>query len=175
VTRQRIDLVLRAGEHALVTGPPRSGKSTALLTIAAVLRDHPDVQVHAVADRPSSPLRTLPGCVGRFEELVVDEGRTHVVVVDDAESVDDPFGFVAGARDDVHVIAAVRTDAAHAAYGHWTRELRRSRLGLVLHADVEDGALVGAVLPRRREPWTVAGRGYLVVDGRPELVQVARP
>ena len=170
-----VGLVLHPGDHALVLGPPRSGRSTALLTMAAVLAERSDVRVHAVAGRATSPLRAAPGCVARFNDLVLDDGRLHVVLVDDAESVDDSLGFVAGAGERVHVVAAARTDAVHAAYGHWTRDLRRSRLGLVLHAEPEDGALVGASLPRRREPWTSPGRGHLVVDGRPELVQVARP
>ena len=170
-----VGLVLHPGDHALVTGPSRSGRSTTLLTVATVLGARPDVHVHAVTGRASSPLRAVAGCVTRFDDLVIDGGGRHVVLVDDAEAVDDPFGFVASAPDDVHVVAAARSDAVHASYGHWTRDLRRSRTGLVLHAEAEDGALVGTALPRRREPWTVPGRGYLVVDGLPELVQVARP
>ena len=57
--------------------------------------------------------------------------------------------------------------------------MRRSRLGVLLQPDVDvDGDLLGTVLPRRPAMATVAplpGRGYLVVDGRPELVQLAAP
>jgi S-DNA-T family DNA segregation ATPase FtsK/SpoIIIE len=54
-----------------------------------------------------------------------------------------------------------------------------SRLGLLLQPDVDlDGDLLGTVLPRRGAVAPLAavpGRGYLVVDGRPGLVQVAAP
>lgn len=170
-----VALVLRPGDHALVTGPARSGKSTALLAVATVLGGRPGVRVHAVSSRPTSPLRAWLGCVGALEELVLDGDATHVVLVDDAETVDDPLGVVAGFGDHVHVIASGRVDALRSAYGHWTRDLRASRLGIALHPDPEDGELLGAVFPRRRRTWTTPGRGYLVVDGRAELTQVARP
>ena len=92
------------GEHALVTGPARSGKSTALLTVAAASRvAGPDVTVIAVVG-PRSPLASdasidqvvAPAAVGDklmpLVERAVGTDRLVLVVVDDAESLDDPGG-----------------------------------------------------------------------------------
>ena len=75
----------------------------------------------------------------------------------------------------MHVVAAGRADVLRGLYHHWTRTVRRSRLGVLLRPDVDlDGELLGVTLPRRSSaPW-VDGRGYLVVDGTASLVQVAR-
>jgi DNA segregation ATPase FtsK/SpoIIIE, S-DNA-T family len=73
------------------------------------------------------------------------------------------------------VVAAGRSDALRSAYGHWTRDVRRSRLGLALCPEPEDGELLGATFPRRDRPAPSPGRGYLVVDGLAEVLQVARP
>jgi S-DNA-T family DNA segregation ATPase FtsK/SpoIIIE len=168
-------LVLHPGDHAIVAGPSRSGRSTALLTLLAGAKaSRPDVRVVVVAPRRSPLLAMADGSVPRHD------GRPPLVVVDDAESVDDHDGAIAallGAHHpDVHVIAAGRADALRAGYGHWTRELRRSRLGIALLPQVEDGDLFGASFARRALPAaTMAGRGVLVVDGVASVVQVARP
>jgi DNA segregation ATPase FtsK/SpoIIIE, S-DNA-T family len=74
----------------------------------------------------------------------------------------------------VHVMAAAHPDVLRSAYGHWVHLVRRSRLGVVLQPDVDvDGELLGAILPRRQAVPVRPGCGYLVVDGRAELVQLA--
>jgi S-DNA-T family DNA segregation ATPase FtsK/SpoIIIE len=174
-------LPLRAGDGALVTGPARSGRSTALCTIASAC-SAVGWQVTALAPRPSSPLRTcgsvrLVTSVGDLVEATRSPGR-HLLLVDDAETVDDPLGelaaVIAAQPADVHLVASARSDALRAAYGHWARDLRRSRLGLALRPDPDDGDLLGTTFPRRARPAANAGRGYLVVDGVVEVVQVAR-
>ncbi|HET9442895.1 MAG TPA: FtsK/SpoIIIE domain-containing protein, partial [Acidimicrobiales bacterium] len=176
-------LVFRAADHASVTGPARSGKSTALCTLAAMAPA--DVDVIAVVPRPGSPLGA--GAVGVDHVVtataglagLVDPGRRQLILVDDADSVDDAGGVLAGLlgahHPGIHVVAAARPDALRSAYGHWTRDLRRSRLGLALRPEAEDGDLFGTTLPRRHPPAPLPGRGYLVVDGAPEVIQVARP
>ena len=53
--------------------------------------------------------------------------------------------------------------------------MRRSRLGVLLRPQIDfDGDLLGTVLPRRETVTPIPGRGYLVVDGVAELVQIAR-
>ncbi len=100
------------------------------------------------------------------------------MVVDDAERVDDRDGVLAeiarGEGRQVTIAAAARLDAVRGAYGHWTREVARSRCGLVMTAPGEiDGDLLGVVLPRRTAVPHRPGLGWLI-DGRGHrLVQVA--
>ena len=50
-------LAVPDGEHVLVAGPPRSGRSTALVRLAASWREaHPDGAVVAIAPVRRSPL-----------------------------------------------------------------------------------------------------------------------
>jgi S-DNA-T family DNA segregation ATPase FtsK/SpoIIIE len=163
------------GEPVLVVGPPRSGRSTALVRLAVSWSQaRPDEGIAVIAPR-RSPLRD----VGRHRGwIVVDalasggepEGRAGLWVVDDAELVADlapPAG--------VSVVAAVRGDALRGAYGHWTGTLRRGRRGLLLGPTPElDADLLGVPLRRRRERTPVPpGRGWLVADGLAEELQVA--
>jgi S-DNA-T family DNA segregation ATPase FtsK/SpoIIIE len=85
-------------------------------------------------------------------------------------------GVLRDRADDVHVVAAGRPDILRSSYGHWTAAVRRSRLGLLLQPDPDlDGDLLGATLPRRRAMAARPGRGYLVIDGQPQVVQLAQP
>ncbi len=183
-----VGFVLGEGDHVVVAGPPRSGKSTALMTMAGIVASHrPDVVITAVALR-RSPLRDCPlvrRLVTHPEQLedalssVPDEdGPPHFVLVDDAGMVDDDGGWlsavVACRRPGVHLVAADQADTLRAAYGHWTKEVRRSRLGLALRPNAgSDGDLWQTPLPRRGPPYFPPGRGYLLADGRCELVQTA--
>jgi S-DNA-T family DNA segregation ATPase FtsK/SpoIIIE len=168
-------LVLHDGDHVLVAGPSRSGRSSILAVLARQL--HGAAHIAAVAPRPS-PLRNAP-----HDQLITDTARLVlpdgpvVVLVDDADWVADHDGvlarLLASGRSDMHVVAAVRADALRASYGQWAHAVRRSRLGVLLRPDPAiDGDLLGAVLPRRAAP-RVTGRGYLVVDGEAAVVQFA--
>jgi S-DNA-T family DNA segregation ATPase FtsK/SpoIIIE len=185
-------LVVYEGEHALVTGPARSGKSTTLLTVAAACRaTRPDVSVIAVAG-PRSPLDgeasmdevLAPHAVGDKLMSLVEgagaAGRLALVLVDDAESLDDPGGVLerlsTSDRPRLLLVAAGRNDGIRTGYSHWTRPLRRSKLGVLLRPDVDlDGDILGASLPRRAPVAMVPGRGYVVNSGEAELIQVALP
>jgi DNA segregation ATPase FtsK/SpoIIIE, S-DNA-T family len=182
-------LALFEGDHALVAGPARSGKSTVLCSIAAVLRHTAaDLPVIGVALR-RSPLRSSPELgrlVTSYAELADalprphTDSRTHVLLIDDAELIDDADGLIAdlirSQRTDLHVIAAGRADALRALYGHWTQALRRSKIGFLIKPEVDlDGDLLGVKLPRRHWVSPRTGRGYLVNNGEIELVQSAVP
>jgi S-DNA-T family DNA segregation ATPase FtsK/SpoIIIE len=186
-------LVVYDGEHALVTGPARSGKSTALLTVAAACRAGGlDVRVIAVAGQ-RSPLAArdasvddvvAPAAVGDKLLPLVEEGggagRLALVLVDDAESIDDSGGVLERLSTSdlpgLLFVAAGRNDGIRTGYSHWTRPLRRSKLGVLLRPDVDlDGDILGASLPRRAPVAMVSGRGYLVNSGDAELIQVALP
>ena len=60
-----------------------------------------------------------------------------------------------------------------AAYRHWTIELRRSRIGILLRPDDIDGELLGVRVPRGGAMPAIGGRGYLVTEHGCEIVQMA--
>jgi S-DNA-T family DNA segregation ATPase FtsK/SpoIIIE len=160
------------GDHVLVAGPPRSGRSAALRTIAAAARrTWPDVTVLTVAGRRASLEELQP----RVDEL---DGRV-LVVLDDAESIDDEAGVLANLANGttnacVHLVVAGRSDALRTQYAHWTRLVRRSRLGVLLQPNPDlDGDLLGVQLPRRAPVPMVRGRGYVVNGSDVELAQLA--
>jgi S-DNA-T family DNA segregation ATPase FtsK/SpoIIIE len=182
-------LVAYAGEHALVTGPARSGKTTALLTVAAVCRrTYPDLTVLAVAgprsalvDDPLVDEVIPPAGIGEKLRSRVDAsgGRT-LLLVDDADIVDDAGDTLArlstSDRDDLLLVAAGRNDTLRSAFTHWTKHLRRSKLGVLLMPNVDyDGDLLGAQIPRRAPVEITPGRGYLVNSARPTLAHLATP
>jgi S-DNA-T family DNA segregation ATPase FtsK/SpoIIIE len=181
------ELVLYEGEHALVAGPPRSGKSSTLWTIACSVRAAgADVHLAGVGGR-RSPLSECPaldryaGAGGEasalFATLRAAPGPV-VLLVDDAEGFEDIDeaiqGLLSAGRPDLHVIAAGRSDALRSLYRHWTQSVRRSKNGLLLRPNIDmDGELAGVTLPRRSPVPFVVGRGYLVQNGELEIVQVA--
>jgi len=180
-----VGFVLRDGDHALVAGPGRSGKSTTLTTIAfLVAAARPDVEICGITPR-RSPLLDCPE-VSRLDPADVDvalravsaSGAEHLVLVDDAELVegcDALTALLTGRVPGVHLVAAGNAEALRSGYGHWTQTLRRSRLGLALRPNpAADGDLWQTALPRRPTAGFPPGRGYLLADGRIELVQVAR-
>jgi len=147
-----------------------------------------DVRVVAVAG-PRSPLGGDPLVSATIHPSEIGEGlMPHVepgeglvlVLVDDAESIDDVGGVLdklsTSDRPDLLFVAAGRNDGVRTGYSHWTRPLRRSKLGIMLRPDVDlDGDIFGTRLPRRSPVAMVAGRGYLAASGDVELVQVALP
>lgn len=166
--------------HALILGPPRSGRTTALATLrAAWASAHPHGTVIHVAPRHGHGFdRTL------LERRLAVAGTNDtpqsalLVAVDDAESVDDQDGLVESLitrrRPDVAVIAAGTPDALRRLYGHWTVPLRSVRRGLLAASCTDsDADLVGATLPRRCPiPWR-PGLMYLLDNGSLSLCQIA--
>jgi S-DNA-T family DNA segregation ATPase FtsK/SpoIIIE len=173
-------------EHALIAGPPRSGRSGLLHGLALLLTTAaPEVGLTVVATRPS-PLRTLdvdrvitraddlPGAL----EAVIKSGDQQVILIDDADALDDPDGAIEALikrrLPDVHLIASGRADALRSAYGHWTQQVRRSRSGVLLRPDIDlDGDLLGVRLPRRAPVAVTVARGWLINDGGAEFIQAA--
>jgi len=188
-TRAAVGFVAYQGEHGLITGPARSGKSSALLTVAASCRaGDADVTVVAVAG-PRSPLSgdalvdrvVAPGEIGESLAEATDAAPGCVLVlVDDAEAVDDVGGVLdrlsTSDRPDLLFVAAGRNDGIRTGYSHWTRPLRRSKLGVLLRPDVDlDGDILGVSVPRRSLVAMAPGRGYVAVASEAELAQVALP
>jgi S-DNA-T family DNA segregation ATPase FtsK/SpoIIIE len=184
-TLSPLSMSLHPGDHVLVAGPARSGKSTALALLAHQLRRAaPHAWIIGVAPRPS-PLDACQSLdvVHRTADHAGNccrstDGRPIVLLVDDAELVDDTEQLIVGLlgrADPPLVIAAGRIDAVRAAYGHWTQAVRRQRRGVLLCPQGDlDGDVVGAMLPRRQATRAAPGRGYLVMDGGCSLVQLAQ-
>ncbi|MEY2417221.1 MAG: segregation ATPase FtsK/SpoIIIE, family, partial [Ilumatobacteraceae bacterium] len=167
------------GEHVLITGPPRSGRSTALQRIVrAWVETNPDGWWRVLA-----PRRTMLDQQHRHRSLaaIFDDippcGRV-LIAVDDAELVDDMGGALAALsasrRPGLMIVATGKPDSLRQSYGHWTGVIRRSRLGLVMAASSDlDGDLIGMVLPRSMPIPARPGLVWLVSDGQAVLAQVA--
>lgn len=186
-------LNLAAG-HVLVTGPPRSGKTTTLATIAqaASAARLPLFHVHV---RPT-PLGYAPfwGKVARgaedgaaLLERVIQAlpklGKRAVVVIDDVGELADTEADTAlvelirlGREHPVTLVAAVDNTVARRQYTGSLPEMRKDGVAVLLNPDPDtDGDLVGVALPRRTRGALPEGRGYLAQRGTAELIQVALP
>ncbi|MBF4463381.1 MULTISPECIES: FtsK/SpoIIIE domain-containing protein [unclassified Rathayibacter] len=186
-----VSLEVFEGEHALVAGPARSGKSTVLLAIAEAARaastpEHP-VAVWGACGRRSplldAGLDRLAVDVGGLADLLAGllvETSTVLLLIDDAERWDDPDQAIATLittpRPGLRVVAAGRSTELRNSYSHWTKTLARSRCGLLLQPDVDsDGSLFGIALPRRTPVPATIGRGYACLAGALHFVQSVSP
>ena len=179
-------ITLHGGDHLLIAGPNRSGRSTALLTAASAVRILcPQTALAAVCPRPS-PLADHPGLEAVFrrledaEPLLNDrtDGKRLILLIDDAEETPDhgPAEPVIERRTGgITVIAAGRTDVLRTAHRHWTSLLRNRRRGVILSpSDRADGDLFGVRLPAPRTG-PFPGRGYVIEGGAARLIQLAVP
>lgn len=168
-------LPLHAGQHALVIGAARSGRTTTLAAIARAAVEHVVVVGDGELARRTGLVPTTPAAL---DSAIQGRGAA-LVLVDDATEVDDGAGhlarLVAGAPLGVHVVAATRPDRLRGAYGHWVTELRASRAGFLLRPDPIDGDLLGVQLPPRLTLPPVPGRAVAVSDGTTEVVQIVCP
>ena len=172
---------LSPGDHFMVLGPSRSGRSEALLTLAAGWRAaHPDGWIGSLSPRRRAPEPSTPGfdSVGALLDAWPRD-RACLIVADDAELIDDPRGDLAALidkrGDGFTVIAAARPDSIRSMYGHWTQSVRRSRLGLVMvSASDLDADLLHASIPRRLPIASRPGLAWAVAHSDVQLVQVAR-
>jgi S-DNA-T family DNA segregation ATPase FtsK/SpoIIIE len=182
-----------------VLGPDRSGRSTALGTLAAQLVSaQPDLPAFLVSPRRSPLLDQLPWAgIGREADAVpgllagagalLDGARPDglpslLVVVDDAdELVDTPAATALSAllrrgRDaGLVLLVAAQTHVVHRSFGGFLTDIRKPKHGALLAPDPEvDGELFGARLHRRRSHRFPPGRCYLVRRGDVDYVQIAR-
>ncbi len=182
--------------NLLVAGPNRSGRSTALASMAIGLHaSTPDARLYALAPRRSplldldiweSSARGAAACdelATELVDLIADRDGSEpaiVVFVDDGTEIadapaDEALERIARQGRDVAmcVIGAAESTSAMRSYGGWIPEVRKNRRALLLNPDADiDGDLAGVRLPRRASGLP-PGRGYLVTDGNVELVHVA--
>jgi S-DNA-T family DNA segregation ATPase FtsK/SpoIIIE len=177
------------GPGLVVAGPPRSGKSTTLVTMArSLLRAQTPILV--ITPR-RSPLRALDGTPGVLavlgSDFTVEELRErlnpldrYVVLVDDAEML---FGLdhadilervILTGRDADHgLILAGATGDLGRCYTGFIPTALKSRCGvLVAIESPSDGDLFGVRLPRNAGPGPL-GRGLLVRPGTIAPIQLA--
>jgi S-DNA-T family DNA segregation ATPase FtsK/SpoIIIE len=187
---QQVDFA-RAGPGFVVAGPPRSGRSNALLVMARTLVRR-GCQIVAVTARPS-PLAGLRGDAGvaaaidgrstappELQGLLTSAGEGPLaVLVDDAELLaDSPIGepltaFLRTARDRSGALILAGTTADLGGFRGFIPEARKARAGVLLcPTSPGDGDVLGARLPRTALFAGPPGRGVLVIEGALQLVQV---
>lgn len=172
-----VRLDLGSAHSVLVTGPPRSGRSTALHTMAATSGR----SVITVG-------RTAPGLAGSvthvdsespeaFAELDLALATTPgaLVVIDDLDDVNGApleAALVTLGEGRRHpLLVAADPERVAGAYRGLAGLLRRNRTGLILcPTATSDGDPLGCRLAALDEP--LPGRGVLVVGGRQTVVQV---
>ncbi|MDP9792710.1 S-DNA-T family DNA segregation ATPase FtsK/SpoIIIE [Catenuloplanes nepalensis] len=180
----------------LIGGPPRSGRSTALLTIARSLLTG-GTGVVVVAPR-RSPLRELagePGVIGVIDDSAVPRAdfqalltqvtqETGAILIDDAElmaqsNIDPELLMLTrgAAGNGWGVVAAGNAESLTTTLAGWLAQARRNRTGMLLSPQsMADGEVIGVRLPRGivgRPPQP--GRGHLHLgDGSLTAVQVPR-
>jgi S-DNA-T family DNA segregation ATPase FtsK/SpoIIIE len=178
----------------LVTGPPRSGRTTALATIAqsAAALGLPLFHLHL----RQTPLAHAPfwdkvahgpadgaQLVQKLIEVSGRLGRRALVIVDDLGDLADSEADEAlsellrvGRDEPITVIGAVDNTVARRQYSGTIPEMRKDGIAVLLQPDTDsDGDLVGVVLPRRTRGAWPEGRGYLAERGAAELIHVALP
>ncbi len=183
-----------AGSAFLISGPQRSGRSTALAAIVTSLAGRTDgaLPVLAIAPRPS-PLRDLAGLPGVLDVLTGDPADIAIQVADAAVTgpvalvVDDGEllsahaltealeAFTRGARDtgSVLIAAATTEDVMANPYRGWLAAVRRPRSGLLLNPSTHvDGEVFGLRLPRSLGGGWPPGRALLVQRGEITPAQV---
>ena len=181
-----VNLNLAEGEPVLVAGGPKSGRSTTLMTIASMVgSSRADLTIWTVAFE-RSPMRAMSGIVVTAprdaEDLccrIRSETSPQILLVDDAEAIEDPSGALArllGDRlDHLRVVVAGRADSLRIAFGHWTQMARRSGSGIILGTvSVADGDLWHRQVPAM-PPEVPPGRGLILINGRWQLFQAATP
>lgn len=165
---------------ALIAGPPRSGRTTALATVAHQLSDRPMCWVGGHRAPASLPPDTEVIDAGVPEALAswLNEHPGGVLLVDDLdEMLGSPIDDLVtdylqhGRRHGGIVCASGRSDTLSNAYRGAVAELRRRQTGVILQPGRRDGDLLGARLGPAGRP--APGRGVLVIRSRAVPIQVA--
>ena len=181
--------VAEEGPGIVVAGPPRSGRSTTLITMARSLIAQQTPVLMIVPRR--SPLRSLEGTPGVLavlgSELDVEYLRAtlnpldrYVVLVDDAEMLYNAPNseileriIVSGRDADHGLVLAGTTADLSSCYSGFIATARKSRCGVLVAVDTpDDGDMFGVRLPRNAGPGPL-GRGLLFRAGRAAPIQLA--
>jgi S-DNA-T family DNA segregation ATPase FtsK/SpoIIIE len=185
---QGVDII-DEGPGVVVAGPPRSGRSTTLLTMARSLTAAGTPVVLITPRR--SPLRAAEGADGVLGVLggdatadaldaAIGDHERYVVLADDAELlVNTPMSdrleklLLSGRDADHGLILAGSTGDLTRSYSGFIPTALKSRCGVfVAVASASDGDLFGVRLPRNAGPGPL-GRGLLVRPAGVTPIQLA--
>ena len=175
----------------LIAGPPRSGKTTTIGTLARGLDAAIARPQLVLATNRRNPLSAL-----RWDHMGTDETSSVAALTavlskpTPAEGlvimIDDVLDFVGtpveallrqvldrSRTEPIVLVAAGDIQGLRGAFADWLRTLRSYGRGVLLQPNVDlDGDVLATRLPRRRIV-SVPGRGYVVDRGGASLVQVA--
>jgi S-DNA-T family DNA segregation ATPase FtsK/SpoIIIE len=179
----------------LVAGPPRSGRSTMLMTmVSSLLRNRIPLLLVAPSRSPLRELGEMPGVVdlvtsgrelttARLKAELSQIDGPAVVVIDDAERVLDceagsNLGEIArtGAEIECGLILAGTIDGLMGGFSGWHVDARRNRQGALLSPQsLGDGELIGVKLSRGQLGNSRPGRALLHIgDGATRTIQVPK-
>lgn len=180
----------------LVTGPPQSGRTTALATIAvSYARHRPQAHRVLLTGRRSSLLNACAwSAIAQGEDAVAelatelcsslasDTARPTLIVVERlpdfaSGATETPLGdLVKVCREYGHLLVAeAETSAVSGGWG-LISAIKASRQGLALQPDQADGEMIFRTqFPRAQRSEFPQGRGFLVAGGKASKVQVAMP
>lgn len=166
--------------HALLSGSPGSGVTTAIETITSVAES----AGITVATTPTAPSTEVAAVVRDVVERAVGEPeRRFLLVMDglDRHGDDSEVGATLAALCDdlrssnLRLVAAGDPLGLLRCYSETVTRLRAMRTGLLLGADAHDiGDVLHHDLRRRDDIPAAPGRGWLCHNGRASVVQVAR-
>ncbi len=181
----------------LISGPPKSGRSSMLLMMAqSLIMGGSEILLVTPRNSPLSSLRghrSVPAVVDAAEPTLSQihkalgkmEGDTAVVVVDDADLLlNSDLGkeFIRIARGMVGpgwgIIAAGTNEALQGGFNGWHVTLKRNRMGALLSPQSQaDGEVLGIRLPKGvPSPRLTPGTAYLHMgDGRLQQIRVPLP
>ncbi len=152
----------------LITGPARSGKSSAAIMLATQARQSGlSVTVAAPTRSPLTAWAHVTGVALLRPGDMAAGLEGDVVIVDDAEQfLDTPAGedlIKLVSSDDIAAIVTARSDDLLVSFRGLGVEMRRHRTGVLLQPSSVDGELLGVRLPRGT-PYRGPGQGVLVTD-----------
>ncbi|MDQ3945872.1 MAG: FtsK/SpoIIIE domain-containing protein, partial [Actinomycetota bacterium] len=191
LTAYGIDLAVEGG--FVIGGPPRTGRSTAALTMArSVLAGGAEVAVVCPRQSPLSELEGAAGVLGVWGGSVTPDELTAAldkasgpvaVVIDDADSFartegDEALKAFLRARGpgEAAVVVAGQVEEMKNELRGCIVEAKKAKAGLLLSpASTLDGELVGLRLPRNLVGRTPPGRGVMSLHGEATVVQVPLP
>jgi S-DNA-T family DNA segregation ATPase FtsK/SpoIIIE len=173
-------LTLAPGVHAVVAGPPGSGRTTALRVLAAAANTSaPESRVCVVAADPAGWAEAgVAQVANSFADLThwPPDGRG-LLLVDGVEALGPGAAtaldrLMAAATPNTHVIVAGRAEAFRGMQP-WQRAVTLSRTGILLRPGLDDGDILRLRLPRETPLRPVPGRGYLVDASGQAQIQIA--
>jgi DNA segregation ATPase FtsK/SpoIIIE, S-DNA-T family len=188
-----------AETHAVITGPPRSGRSSLLATTAASLAaSTPRLSKWLIGSRRSPASSSgvfdhvyladadaadaLHALASRIRANEVEEPT--LVCLDDYSDLDDAlvggaFSAAFGAAKRGAPVRFMLASEPRALMGNWNegaKAIRRFRTGVLLQPDIDaDGDILSARLPRQLWQQYGPGRGFLVQGNSVQLIQAWTP